>query len=198
MGHVDPLHGKDSRPRSHGDYFATDAARARYVLAAHYMKRCDHVVEIGGGGNPITNFMTTTPESILVVDPKISEYHAETLRGEPCRVDHVRSTFQAQEFDLRDRTFGLVILGLSLKHFGDAGPEEAGSWRKFILMVNAARVTVMEFACAWDLGRRQADTVLRQAAVGITMRLDMDWGDNHGVPTAFARRRFLVLEPWPH
>ncbi len=194
-----PWDEPDRAAYPHFNYFLTEAAQARYVLAAHYLKGCEHIVEIGGSRTPITKFIDPPPASIVVVDPKMAPFHAESLAGRPCRVDHVRTTFQAHDFELAGREYGLVILGLSLKHFGEQFGEAADSaspgWRKLIALVRGARTAVIEYALDWELGRREAEAIVAGSGCRTVMRLDLDLGDNEGEDTPFRRRRFMVLEP---
>jgi hypothetical protein len=49
------------------------------VLAAHYLRNCEHVVEIGGHERPITSFLTHHPRSVTSVDPKTPALEARHL-----------------------------------------------------------------------------------------------------------------------
>ena len=40
------------------NYLLSEGARCRYVIAAHYLRGCRRVVEIGGFKTPVTGFMT--------------------------------------------------------------------------------------------------------------------------------------------
>jgi len=190
-----PWDEPDRASYAHFNYFLTEAAQARYVLAAHYLRGCEHVVEIGGSRTPITKYLTHLPSSVLVVDPKMAEYHGTVLHGRACRIDHVRSTFQAYPFALTRGRYGLVILGLSLKHFADGPDDRSRDWDKLIGLVDGARISVIEFARDWNLGRREAETIVDRTATEILMRLDLDLGENEGEETPFPRRRFMVLAP---
>ena len=99
------------------NYLLSEGARARYVLAAHYVRDQPQIVEIGGFKTPITAFLTRIPERVLVVDPLISEYHGHELHGEPCRIEHLATTFQRHTFDLEPGAYGLVLLGALYETF---------------------------------------------------------------------------------
>ena len=204
-----PWDTPDRASYSHYNHLLTEAAQARYVLAAHYVEDCAHIVEIGGSRTPITRFVKRPPESILVLDPKMQAFHAETLRGLPCRVDHLRRTFQAHDFALPAGSYGLVILGLSLKHFADLPasesdpnapahiPADAPDWRKLIGLIDNARISVIEHPVGWELGEREIDAILAQTATRVKLELVLDLGENEGEDTPYPRRRLLVLEPAP-
>ncbi len=204
-----PWDAPDRAAYAHYNHLLTEAAQARYVLAAHYVAGCEHILEIGGSRTPITKFVDRPPKSILVLDPKMDPFHAETLRGLPCRVDHLRTTFQAHDIALEPGTYGLVILGLSLKHFADLPasaddanapaeiPADAPDWRKLIGLIDNAQVSVIEHPLGWDLGQREIDAILAQTATRVKMELVLDLGENEGEDTPYPRRRLLVLEPAP-
>ena len=70
------------------------AAAIRQVLAAHFVRDCPHIVEIGGHLRPVTHYLTHAPLSVLSVDPKTPPLEADELNGHPCRVRHVSAKFQ--------------------------------------------------------------------------------------------------------
>lgn len=177
------------------NYLLTEAARARYVLAAHYVRECEHVVEIGGFKTPVTGFLTRIPRSVLVVDPKIEAFHADTLRGRPCEVRHVRARFQEHDFRLAPGSTGLVILGCSIKYFSEEPAVREAEWSKLAGLMEGARVTVLEYPLGWELGADNVETLTSRVAVRRRLSIDLDIGDNPGIDTPYHRRRFLVLEP---
>src|SRR5262245_58499417 len=98
------------------------AAAVRQVLVAYFVRDCPHVIEIGGHARPITGYLTHRPLSVLSVDPKTAPFEAEMLNGHPCRVRHIAQKFQEITYDYEPRTYGLVLLGYSLKPFGEREP----------------------------------------------------------------------------
>ena len=73
-------------------YLDTVALQSRYVLAAHYVRKARHIVEVGGyRGNVITNFLTGQHESVTVysLDAEFEPLAQDTLNGAACRVRHV-------------------------------------------------------------------------------------------------------------
>ena len=95
-----PCHWETPDTRSYPDmnYLLTEGAMSRYVLAAHYVRDCQSVIEIGGFKTPITRFLTRVPEQVLVVDPLIPPYTATHLNGQPCQVEHRAAAFQSESF----------------------------------------------------------------------------------------------------
>lgn len=176
-------------------YLLSEAAQARYVLAAHYVSDCEKIVEIGGFKTPITKFLTTTPKSILVLDPKIEEFHTDYLYGSPCQVDHIATTFQRFDFNLQKYSYGLVLLGCSIKHFGDEEETKNTQWTKLVDLVDRAQITVLEFAVDWAPGRDTVDALTCKTTTRTKVQFDLDLSDSHDMDTPYKKRRFLVLQP---
>lgn len=176
-------------------YLLTDAAQARYVLAAHYVRDCDHIVEIGGYKVPITNFVTTVPKSILVLDPATDAFHSDALYGQPCRVDHVTKTFQDHDFEVEAGTYGLVVIGLSLKFFSKDEALMEVEWARLVELINGAQLSVLETPVNCERGENNIAHVLDVCDVRVKVRLDLDICANAGVHPDYCTRQFMVLVP---
>lgn len=177
------------------DYLVTEAAQTRCVIAAHFVRDCAHVVEIGGFKTPISLYLTGRHDSVTVFDPLMNDYQARTLNGKPCRVRHVSRSFQDAEIELEPGSYGLVMLGCSLKHFSDAPRERERQWRRLAGIVERAGVAVIEAAVDWRLGRAALDRLGSLPAMQRRVCLDMDLRGNPGMDTNHYRRRLLVLSP---
>jgi hypothetical protein len=168
-------------------HLAGPAACLRQVLAAHAVRHCPHIVEIGGAGLPITGFLTHRPRSVTVIDPKIPAFSAATLNGAPCEVRHLAAKLQAVA--LRPASpFALVLLGLSLKPFGSAqatAPE---------LLNLAVRAETLVIDYALDLERASGQIAAITATKTTPPLIDLAMTiDDPGLREAgYARRRFLV------
>lgn len=177
------------------NYLLSEAAQSRYILAAHYVRDCPHVVEIGGFKTPITRYLTTTPSSVLVLDPKMPAYRADTLHGQPCRVRHLAARFQDWEFDYQPGTYGLVILGCSMKYFSTEEARREEEWGKLVHLIDRARVAVLEFPVDWRRGADDVQRMLSRAHTRTRLQMDLDMQGSPGMDTVYCKRRFLVLEP---
>jgi hypothetical protein len=116
-------------------YLDTEALQSRYVLAAHFVRRAAHVVEIGGyRDNLITNFLRSAHESVTVfsLDAEFEPLERDTLNGGPCRVRHVRDYFQ--NHSLPRGNVAIVALGFEI--VGDLAP--------FTDLLSRAEVAVIE------------------------------------------------------
>ncbi len=177
------------------NYLLCEGARSRYVIAAHFVRDCPVIVEIGGFKTPITAFLERIPERVLVVDPIIEPYQGAELHGKPCRIDHVRATYQAFEFDLTSGSYGLVCMGLSLKHFSAESKSRAEEWRKLVELLDHSRTAVIECALEWPLGRECLEGLVAKSNSDVVMHADIDLRHSPGMATEHHLRRLVVLRP---
>ncbi len=184
----------DSYVKSDIAYLLTPAAQSRYVLAAYYVRRCDHIIEIGGRSTPITDFLTHVPRSILVLDPKMQEYSMDKLHGKSCHIRHVSEEFQSWDFDLENKNYGLVILGCSIKHFSEDTIQREREWNKLISLIDNASVTVLEYATDWRNGVDNFEAIYHRTRAQMVLQIDMDISSNNDVDTPYFLRRFVVFE----
>lgn len=97
------------------DFLDTESADLRYVVAAHHLRGCDYVIEIGG--RKIGNFLTHKPEITLVIDPLFDE-HLVTYGTGSSYIARVPAFYQDYDFKwILDKpgVKGLVLLGFMLK-----------------------------------------------------------------------------------
>ena len=161
----------------------------RQVIAAHYLTTCDTVVEIGGAGLPLTGFLTHAPSRVVVIDPKIDPFHATTLKGRPCRIDHIASKVQEVALDLAPG-YGLALLGLSLKPFGRR-PAIDPTLRA--LMAGAGRV-VVDYAMRLDRAVGQVTPLLAEAGLTTMFQITFRIEDGSIEASDYADRRLIVLD----
>ena len=171
-------------------HLAGPAAPVRQLLAAYFVRECPHIVEIGGHLTPVTPFLIHHPESVLVVDPKVVPREEAELRGRPCRVRHVARKFQELTFDLAPYTYGLVMLGYSLKRAG--GREALGS--KLIDLVDQARIVVIEWALQLERAALQVPHLLNRPGLRQLCRIDFALEDGTIEHSPYGQRRLVVLE----
>jgi hypothetical protein len=178
-------------------YLESPAFATRYVLAAHFVRNCRTVVEIGGSKTPIDQFLEGSHDAILVIDPLISERHQETWQGQSCPVSYLRARFQDLEWTIPpEADFGLVMLGLE---FQGMQPEH---WQMLFQLIERARVTVIEFPMSWETSRVQFQMICANTRTQIVYRAGLELaGNNFGNLEnswpARTDRTFFVLEPQP-
>jgi Glycosyltransferase like family 2 len=159
-------------PLTQWRYLRSEAFCTRQALAAHFVRDCPTVVELGAWHTPIDRYLTGPHTSVLVVDPFIRDSERTDPNGGRCRVRHVRARFQDLSWRIvRPQEYGLVILGL------DFDLSEADEPLLFEL-VDGARVTVIEFAASWELARRQYARIRASTHVKEILRLGLDLGGN--------------------
>ena len=94
------------------DHTDNECARNRYVIAAHHLRECVHIIEIGGVKTTIDQFVTYSFESITVIDPFIKP-------GTPHpRVTYVDKLYQDYDYTRllsKPGKKGLMILDFMLK-----------------------------------------------------------------------------------
>lgn len=167
------------------------SAVIRQVLAAHFLRDCAHVVEIGGHVRPITSYLTHTPSSVLSIDPKTPAFEAGQLNGHPCRVRHIPRKFQEIDYNYASGSYGLVLLGYSLKPFGRHEP----LGRLFYSLIDNARVVVVEYAPALERASSQIPAILGRPNIRVHCRFELLLDDEAIAGSPFARRLFYVLHP---
>jgi hypothetical protein len=166
-------------------------AALRQVFAAHFLRDCEHVLEIGGHIRPITGYLTHHPLSVTSIDPKTTAYEAEALNGQPCRVRHIPRKFQEVVYDYAPGTYGLVLLGYSLKPFGRRDP--LGDL--LFSLIDNARIVVIDYAPALERGASQVPHIIGRPSVRIRTTVDLGLHDPEIAATPYAERRLYVLEP---
>jgi hypothetical protein len=172
-------------------HLAGRGAEVRQVMAAHFLRDCGEVIEIGGAGLPITAFLTHRPDTVTVIDPKIAPFTAETLHGAPCRVRHLAAKLQAVALAPEPGRYGLVLLGLSLKPFG-AKPAIDDS---LLRLARGAAVIVIDYALNLERAAAQVPALLALEGFAVEVDLNLRLADAALTGSGFAERRFLVLEP---
>jgi len=172
-------------------HLAGPAGSVRQAMAAHFVAGCEHVIEIGGAGLPITGFLRPAPRAITVIDPKIEPYEAEYLDGAPCRVRHIAAKLQSVALAPPAERYGLVLLGLSLKPSGSRPPLGA----ELLALAAGAEIVVVEHAVALERAAPQAAALLEGLSAEVLADIAMDIRDTEISGTPFGRRRFVVLRP---
>jgi len=153
-------------------HLAGIGATMRQVFAAHFMRDCPHVLEIGGHIRPVTPYLTHHPLSVTSADPKAEAYEADELNGRQCHVRHIQAKFQQIDYHYQPGSYGLVMLGYSLKPFGTKDP--LGELL-FSLIDNAG-------------------TVVSRPTLKIRAQFDLHLHDPEIAGTPYAARRFYVLD----
>jgi hypothetical protein len=154
-------------------YLYSESFQIRNVLAAHYVRACRTVVELGGWKTPIDRFLTGRHQAVFVVDPFIREYESADLNGDACRIRHIRGRFQDVWWQIaHPREYGLVMLGLELQ---DLSEED---FRVLCDLVDNARTVVIEFPSTWEPSRAQYERLRAQTHLVERLRTRLDFSGN--------------------
>ena len=166
------------------------ASSIRQVLAAHFLRDCPHIVEIGSHTSPITPYITHRPLSVLCVDPKTPPFESESLHGHPCKVRHIDRKFQDVEFAYQSHTYGLVLLGYSLKPFGRKEPLS----ELLFSLVDNARILVIDYAPELERATSQVSLIVTRPSLSAVCCFDIKLNDQQINGSPYALRRFHVLK----
>ena len=131
---------------------------------------------------------------VIVVDPFLPDLDRPLKHGGSAR--HVRGRFQDIAWDVRrPGGFGLVMLGLELI---DMGEED---FANLYALIDAAAVTVLEFAATFTTPREQYGLIRTNTSVEETVRFAYDLAGNDFGKNAddwpwpvHTKREFHVLE----
>jgi hypothetical protein len=167
------------------------AAAIRQVLAAHFVRHCPHIVEIGGHIRPITPYLTHRPLSVLSVDPKTDPYESDTLHGFPCAVRHLNRKFQDVEFEYSPGSYGLVLLGYSLKPFG----QRNSLGEHLFSLIDNARTIVLEYPPELERASTQVPQILARPGLHVECSFEIVLNDSAISGSPYARRLFYVIKP---
>jgi hypothetical protein len=91
-------------------YMASEAFQTRYLVAAHHLRHCSHILEVGGCSTPITNYLHGAHASVTVVDPLVEPLESPRLNDHPCVVRHVPQ--RIEEYVPSGHENGFVALGM--------------------------------------------------------------------------------------
>ncbi|WP_274626772.1 hypothetical protein [Arvimicrobium flavum] len=175
----------------HLPHLSGPASEIRQVLAAHFVRDCPHILEIGGHIRPVTSYLTHNPLSVTSVDPKTPAFESDELGGRPCKVRHIDKKFQQVDYTYEPGSYGLVLLGYSLKPFGSREPL---GQLLFSLIDNAKRI-VIEYPPALDRATSQVPEIVARDNLAQIASFEVTLDDAAIAGSPFARRRFHVLEP---
>ena len=171
-------------------HLAGIGATMRQVFAAHFVRDCPHVLEIGGHIRPVTPYLTHHPLSVTVVDPKTEPYEAHELNGRQCHVRHIQAKFQQIDYHYQPGSYGLVMLGYSLKPFGSKDP----LGELLFSLIDNARIVVIEYAPELERAASQVPHIVSRPSVTIRGQFDLHLHDPEIAGTPYAARRFYVLD----
>ena len=169
-------------------HLAGPGSQVRQALAAHFIRPIPHVVEIGGYLNPISDHLVHDVSTIRVVDPKIAS--AAWISAQGCEVRHIRAKYQAVDFSDLPSPYALVILGYSMKPYG----QRAAIDPALLALADGAQRLVVEWADALERAASQAPVLTDRPGFATVCRIS--WRIEDGVidRTPYADRTLVVRD----
>ena len=187
------LEGWAKMHRLEHNFYEHDAFKSRYVLAAHHLRHCRHIVEIGGYRTPISSFLRSQHESVTTIDPYIKPLAADSLNGAPCRVRHLPMMFE----DYRLRGDEDCFLYIGLDYYDEENRPACGQLKT---IVHGFQTVVVDYAARYPTGAACFQALELPAAfdrvASVLLEVEgNDWGDLSGswLPTGLTTRAFYAL-----
>lgn len=150
-------------------YLTSEAFQTRYVLAAHFVKDCANIIEVGGYKTPITTFLTGKHDSVLVLDPLTEPYEAHMLYGRIGSVSHIPIGFGEAVINIENLgNYGLVMLGMAIRD----------DHAKLFDLVKRAAVVVIEFPPDFEPSAKLFHAIISTTGRKIALQLGLDMTGN--------------------
>ena len=174
-------------------YLLTPEAAVRQVLAAYYVRGCPHVVEIGGYKVPITKYLLGQHESVTVIDPQVDAFEADIWNGRECRIRHLPNRYQDTQLELPERSYGLVLLGLALRHFSSNDVDS--EWGRLSALARGAQVVVAEYCVGWEHAEGDYARLKQEGQLRARLELELTLPEHPRMDPRWAPRKLCVLDP---
>lgn len=170
-------------------YLESEPYRARYAIAAWFLRDCDTIIEIGGYKTPISDF-ANRKQCVVVIDPRL-ERTVKHPNSDFGGYWHVAKRWQDWEGPMPiPGCYGAAMLGVEF----DQDPRDCPSLLE--MLAGAQRVVleyVTDYAVAAEHVQQIMDALKRPVIADITLTIDGKVDPKDGWPPR-GNRRMLVLE----
>lgn len=179
-------------PRIGWKYLESEAFSTRNVLAAHFLRPCQFIIEIGGGRTSILPFLTSKPQALISIDPQGRD---EELEEGEYRVLQLRARFQDIDWTIpKGCPYGLVMLGMELQDMSQS------DYVQLYNLIDQAIVTVIEFPGSWEPSRSQFERIRTETHTRLRFqgKFDLSGNDFGNLANSWGPRtdrEVYVLEP---
>lgn len=187
------LEGWAKMHRLEHNFYEHDAFKSRYVLAAHHLRHCKHIVEIGGYRTPISSFLRSHHQSVTTIDPYIKPLAADTLNGAPCKVRHLPMMFEDYRLSGSEDCF----LYIGLDYYDEENRPACGRLKE---IVHRFETVVVDYAARYPTGATcfqalELPTAFDRVASVLLEVEGNEWGNLTGswLPTGLTTRAFYAL-----
>lgn len=156
------------------DYLQKTPFLCRQVLAAHYVRECQSVVEVGSCKSPISDFLAGPHDMVVCIDPLLPESaeHYDYKRNNRLVAKtllYLQVPIESIDLYVLPGSFGLVALGY------DIPGESLGN---FSHLCRKADVVVMESWASYDRYLRALKYLIGVTTKEIALRIKIDLSDN--------------------
>jgi hypothetical protein len=153
------------------EYLNTDPFKTRYAIAAHAMRDCSNIIELGGFKTPISDFHSFA--NTLVIDPKLDK--EENFEKYSATHRWLKLKFQDVDRNIVEKfafhKYGILILGIELMM-----PEK--SWQYLYSLINHSWVTVLGTANDHIHSVNQYKKIKTNVKKEISYQINLDLSQN--------------------
>ena len=146
------------------EYLWSKPFKARYAVAAYYLKDCDEIIEIGGYRTPIDQFVHKS-KKVIVIDPLIESKTFGNVKHYGCTLKDFPKVFPKSKY-------GVVILGLLL-HDMD---KETTTY--LYNLIQNSQVTVIGIPSSYPASVKQFKEILQHSHKKVTTTIGFDFSEN--------------------
>lgn len=163
-------------------YLSSPPFSFRHVLAAHYLKGFDTIIEIGSLQQPIHRYLTHDFKKCLCIDPLIEPFIDD-------KIEQINCDYRECDFEPYSGNFALVLMGLDL-------PVD----EKLFALINATSLVVVDLASDYPQAQVLFQLICDFSIQAVTFQMHSDvsgneFGDLSNSYPVYPRREFYVLEP---
>lgn len=155
-------------------YLKHEVYYCRQTFAAHLLRDCKRVIELGGYETSIGSFLAPH-QTCVTIDPALPEHDG---------VNKLKTTFQEADFKT-GKNYGIVILGIQLLGMG---PKH---WKRLYDLIDGSNTTVIEVP-EWERSWVQFNKIVASVGKKEVFRVVMDVSAPE-LDTQFTKRTVVCL-----
>lgn len=148
------------------EYLLTEPFLSRQYMTSHWIYGKMNILEIGGYQNSIDAYLSHSPESVTMIDPRSED--TEYKVGE-CRVKHIAGKFPMEGLT-PDKFDCVVFLGQDI-------PDES-AWMPLAEFYKAVGFVVVEYPPTWERSVKLFDFIIEKTGLKQGTIVDLDLSNN--------------------
>lgn len=146
------------------EYLYSEPFKARYAIAAYYLRDCETIIEIGGYKTPISDFVEG--KKVIVIDPRVDLKLTDLVTQLPI-------TFQEwTDSSSIKGEFGLLILGFELNNMSPS------DWKRFYDLVDDSKRVLIGIPKNYQPSIVQLNQILANVKKKQVMKIHLDFTEN--------------------